>query len=292
MIQNHISGFDEEGCAALVLAPDRAGREYANLLLRNIFERCDTVVKETGKGLWASTVRSGNVFIGCGGAPDTVASGGAQPRIAPVAVAPPKDPELVAPRLEAEIRTDGDVAEWTWNDATRIAVLERTPGGDPVSTPRGYACAAHDDGSLYLAMRFELPEGTELEPQPGFDRGDGIEVSFKNTDPEHPTPILLLWGSAGGTHESSPAMGASAPAAERLREGTAYAARKTDAGWSCEWRIPFSAMGLKAADVKTLYFNLGLRCMANDSWTVWTPTGGRVCDVVNAGKLQLKRAGK
>jgi len=292
IIGNQICGFDEKDSAALRLSPDPAGRKNRNLLLRNIFERCSTVVKETGAGLWDGTMKSGNVFISCGGLPDSASAGSAEQKIAAVLIAPPKEPEFNAPRLKAPVKVDGDVSEWPWEDKARVAVLRRGPAGSPVPSPRGYACATHDDDSLYLAMRFGLPKGAKLQTEGGFDRGDGIEVSFQNASPKHPTPIFLLWGSAGGAHEGSTAMGASAEQAEALRKATVYAARKTDTGWSCEWRIPFSAMGLEADNVGTLLFNLGLQCTANGSWIAWAPTGGRVCDVANAGKLHLRRSGK
>ena len=287
LIGNHICGFDEKDSAALTLSPYPAGRTYRNLVLRNIFERCSTVVKEAGKGLWDGTMKSGNVFINCGDVPDSTSAGSAEQKITPVAIAPPKKPELRAPRLKAPTTIDGDVSEWPWKDNARVAILERGPMGDPISSPKGYACAAYDDGNFYLAMRFELPKRAKIKAHAGFDRGDGIEVSFQNADPKHATPIFLLWGSAGGRHEGSTAMGASAEQAEALRKATVYAAKRTPAGWTCEWRIPFGAMGLKAANAKTLLLNMGLSCTANGAWAVWAPTGGRVCDVDLAGELRL-----
>ena len=294
LIGNQVAGFDEEGCSPLLLNADKAGRAYRNVICGNYFEKCATAVRESKQGLWDGALRNGNVFLDCGNAEPANAGDSPEQGITAVliAITPPKKPEFDAPRLKAETKLDGDVSEWPWEDTARVAVLRRGPAGDPVSSPRGYACAAHDDDNLYLAMRFELPKGAKLQAKGGFDRGDGIEVSFQNAAPKHTTPIFLLWGSVGGTHASSPAMGASADQVERLRKGTSYAARKTDTGWACEWRIPFSPMGLDADNVKTLFFNLGLQCTANGSWIAWTPTGGRVCDVANAGKLHLRRPGE
>ena len=288
IIGNHVVGFDEEGCAALLLSPDKAGRTYRHVIAGNTFDGCTTVVRESAPGLWDGALRNGNTFLDCGGAETAGAALPSEQTITAVLVAPPQKPEFAAPRLKAEVKLDGNVSEWPWADKARVALLRHGPGGDPVPSPRGYACAAHDGDSLYLAMRFELPKGATLKAEGGFDRGDGIELSFQNANPKHPTSILLLWGSVGGMHEASPAMGASADDVERIRKGSSYAAAKTDTGWSCEWHIPFSAMGLKAGNVDTLFFNLGLQCTANGSWIVWTPTGGRVCDVANAGALRLR----
>ncbi len=289
LIGNHIVGFDEPGSAALTLAADRARRGYRLLISDNIFERCAAIVKETEKGLWGRAVKRGNVFIGCPGAPTQAGGRDESSRIEATLVEPPKKPGFIAPRLAAPVRIDGDVSEWPWNDKTRVVEMNRDPGGAPVASPQGWACAAYDDEALYLAMRFRLPRGAKIEAAPGFDAGDGVEVSFQHPGPKHATPILLLWGSAGGTHESSTAMGASPRQADALAKATTYAAKRTSDGWSCEWRIPFAAMGLKASDVKALLFNIGMQCTANAAWIAWTPTGGRLCDVAAAGALVLKR---
>jgi len=286
---NQISGFSEKGSAALVLNPDRVGRTYTRLIRKNIFENCANVVSETKEGLWKSVVTDGNLFINCGSAPETAGGTSVQQAITPVVIEPPKKPEFLAPKLATPVKIDGDVSEWPWQDKARVALLQCDPSGGRVSSPTGRACAAFDDGHLYLAIRFDLPKGAKLQPQGGFDRGDGVEISFRNADPKHTTAIFLLWGSAGSTHEGSAAMGASAQQAEALKKATVYAAKATPTGWACEWRIPFSAMGLKTADVKTLLFNMGLSCTASGSWVAWAPTGGRLCDVDLAGELVLVR---
>jgi len=75
LIGNQISGFDEQGSAALLLCPDPACRQYGNLIRGSIFERCTAVVRETRKGLWDAAVTSGNTFIDCGVALDVGARG-------------------------------------------------------------------------------------------------------------------------------------------------------------------------------------------------------------------------
>ncbi|MEW6354979.1 MAG: hypothetical protein AB1696_01520 [Planctomycetota bacterium] len=291
IIGNQISGFNEKDAAALALNPDRVGRKCRRIFRKNILQDCANVVKEAEDGLWKSAVTDGNLFIQCGGAPEPAAEKSVEQEITPVVIQPPKKPEFLAPRLAAPVKIDGDVAEWPWQDKARVVNLERDPAGGLISSPKGQACAAFDDGNLYLAIRFDLPKGAKLQPKGGFDQGDGVEVSFRNADPKHPTPILLLWGSASGTHEGSTAMGASAEQAEALRKATTYAAKQTPTGWSCEWHIPFSAMGLKAADIETLLFNLGLSCTATGSWLAWAPTGGRLCDVDKAGELVMEGKG-
>ncbi|NOZ22010.1 MAG: hypothetical protein GXP25_13090 [Planctomycetes bacterium] len=289
LIGNQIAGFDEEGSAALLLSPDRAGRDYKNIFRENVFQDCANIVKEAKEGMWKSAIASGNLFINCGGAPSQPPDKTVEQDITPVVIQPPKKPVLLAPRLKSPVKIDGDVSEWPWSNKARVVVLDRGPAGEPLKSHKGQAIAAHDGKNLYLALRFFLPKGAKIQVVRGFDQGDGVEVSFRSADPKKPTPIFLLWGSAGGAHESSTAMGASAEQAEALKKATTYAARQTKDGWACEWRIPFTAMGLKPENVKGFFFNLGVQCAADGQWIAWVPTGGRLCDVDSAGELHIEK---
>ena len=67
LTDNQIAGFDEPGCAALLLGPDRFGRPLPNLYRGNRVSRCAVGVAESLPGLWTGAVREGNVFTDCGG---------------------------------------------------------------------------------------------------------------------------------------------------------------------------------------------------------------------------------
>jgi hypothetical protein len=64
---NQITGFDEPGCAALMLGPDRLGKPPPNIYRGNRVSRCAVGVAESLPGLWEAAVRAGNVFTDCGG---------------------------------------------------------------------------------------------------------------------------------------------------------------------------------------------------------------------------------
>ena len=65
LIGNHFCGFDEDGCSALALHPDRAGRDVRSTFIRNIFERCANVVAESQEGLWEASLAADNLFLAC-----------------------------------------------------------------------------------------------------------------------------------------------------------------------------------------------------------------------------------
>lgn len=69
LIGNHITGFDEPGCSALALFPDRLGNPVRNLYRSNVLERCANAITESQKGLWEASTTVGNLFLECGAAP-------------------------------------------------------------------------------------------------------------------------------------------------------------------------------------------------------------------------------
>jgi len=74
---------------------------------------------------------------------------------------------------------------------------------------------------------------------------------------------------------------------QRLERGIAYAARVAADEWTCEWKLPFDALGLLGPNVRTYNMNVGLRTLADESWAAWVGTGGRICQVGLAGELRL-----
>ncbi|MBI2297430.1 MAG: hypothetical protein HYU66_00515 [Armatimonadetes bacterium] len=66
---NLIAGFDEAGCTALWLLPDRLGRPLPNLYRGNRFTGCIMAVGESRPGLWRAALSDGNTFTDCGGVP-------------------------------------------------------------------------------------------------------------------------------------------------------------------------------------------------------------------------------
>lgn len=66
LIGNHVSGFDEEDSAALLLNPDRFGEACRSLYRGSIFQNCSQVVKESQPGTWKASHTDGNLFVECG----------------------------------------------------------------------------------------------------------------------------------------------------------------------------------------------------------------------------------
>ena len=80
---------------------------------------------------------------------------------------------------------------------------------------------------------------------------------------------------------------ASAEQARQLGDAVQFAATVARA-LVREWRIPLAAAGIEPATLRDLPFNLNIRRTADDSWMVWTTTGGAVWEVDSAGVILLQ----
>lgn len=289
IVGNHISGFDEPGAVALALQPDGIGRTYSGVYQDNVFENCANVVAEGIKGLWEQAHTGRNVFIECPNVPKQMGTGSLEKQqILPILIEGPKRPVLKAKRA-GKITIDGDVGEWPWMDKAQTGILGQTWAGDPLPSPKGFVCAAWDDTNLYLAVRIILPKGAKIRSSDKWGAGDGIEVSFQSAEAKIPTPIFMLWGTADGNLQSGPYGGQTPAQIEAIQKATTFAAKVKSEEWSCEFRIPFSALGLSPLTVKKFMFNIGAHLATENIWVAWVGTGGAIYHVDKAGDLELER---
>jgi len=187
----------------------------------------------------------------------------------------------------SDIKVDGLLSEWPLDNPKAVMECrEEYSGGDTAGLP-SVACAAYDGQALYLAVRNPMRHPDKTVMTGGWGSRDGLEIAFQDAVSKPEGPTLNLYGYPDGTIESLTIAGASAAQAEKLKQGVTYAAHRTDKGWDCEWRIPWSATGIDPAKVKRLRFNLGVRKMEDKAWVVWRGTGGYNFDVAKAGTLVL-----
>jgi hypothetical protein len=195
--------------------------------------------------------------------------------------------EYTVPR-RGDIKVDGVLSEWPLDDPKAVMECrEEYSGGDTAGLP-SVACAAYDDQALYVAVRNPMRRPDKLVMTGGWGGRDGLELAFQDAVSKPEGPVLNLYGYPDGTIESLTIAGASAAQAEQLKQGVTYAARRTDKGWECEWRLPWSATGIDPTKVKRLRFNLGVRKVEDAAWVVWRGTGGYNFDVAKAGVLVLQ----
>ncbi len=183
-------------------------------------------------------------------------------------------------RTTAPPSVDGKVDAWPWSDGTRVVALSRTHDNLPSKDFTGRALAVYDDQALYLALDISLPKGGVFNSQ------NKVEWSFRGADGKQTTPVFVLSCTADGDFHSLTAMGASAAQAMTLKTGTRYATARTATGWTCQWRVPWTALGVSPAKLPKVWpMNIGV--LSSGTWLVWVPTGGRICNVDEAGELHL-----
>ena len=73
-----------------------------------------------------------------------------------------------------------------------------------------------------------------------------------------------------------------------IAEAVRFAAKTGEKGWTCEWRVPWTALGVSpGAPPEKWLMNIGVRSVPAGVWLAWAPTGGRICDVDKAGELHV-----
>lgn len=187
----------------------------------------------------------------------------------------------------SDVKVDGVAQEWPWGDPKALMELRQEyTGGDTAGLP-SVAAAACDDDALYVTVRNPLRNRDQIVSKGGWGQQDGLELALQDAQSKPAGPVYNLYGYPDGSFDSVTTAGATPAQAEKLRLATTYAARLYEQGWECEWRIPWSAMGIDPTKVKRLRFNIGVRKPENKAWVVWHGTGGYNFDVANAGTLIL-----
>ena len=181
-------------------------------------------------------------------------------------------PVLRSQRVEA--RPVVDPATGLWAGVRKTPLVQSYDGEKSAGTP-STAQIAYDDQALYVALQNPLPETAGLTPSAhASGQCDGAEVAIQDGLSEKPGPILVLYGYPDGVFQTSDAAGAPQAVLDRVKAQTAYTAAVDQAGWSCQWRIPFAACGFTPASSPRVLVNLGVFKKGQKAWVVLHGTGG------------------
>ena len=276
---NQFAGFDEPGSVTLMLHPDPLKRNARLVCRDNMFAQCATPIAEAAEGVWQAAIKGGNIF---GNEAEDSTRAAAPVRVQTGAVESATPAVCQAFRRSTPPSIDGKLGDWAWGEEAPVAKLIRTHEDLPSGDFTALSLLAYDDQALYLALDISLPEGQAVTA------ANGIEWSLASADDAGTTPIYVLLGKGDGSLDSLTAMGATADQAARLQAATRFATATSPNGWTCEWSVPWTALGVPGANPpKAWLMNIGIHAASSGVWLVWVPTGGRVCDVENAGTLRL-----
>ena len=218
-----------------------------------------------------------------------------------------KMPVCRATPRTAEIRIDGvlDPAEYGGLDPAQGFALTRNPDNAPTKARPSMMWLRRDAENLYIALRHDLEPGVLPRPKgnsPSFwGDADVAEIIFEGvggdwwpSDTGH-GPLFYLVGDCAGAFDSYAVAGLPKARADGLRGAVQYAATARSGGWTAEWRVPLSALGLDPKTAQGCCFNVGVHkprtpgASDSDKWAVWTGTEGPNWRVWNAGWLSLQQ---
>lgn len=258
--------------------PIVTGRASAETLLAAPESAAPPAAKGSPSAADSAAPQAGGSAPAATGAPSP--PGGA----APAAVADLRSssrPEWRVPRLTATPVIDGRLSEWPLDDARQTMVLPATGGGPSSQTWLGYDAAA-----LYLATRNPVDNAAELaavrKPRDNYDR---VLLAIQNPSDTEAGPVLTLLGYPDGQFRNPDFAGAPAQDNIRLESATTYRAEIAGNQWTCEWRIPFAALGIDPKTTPKVRFNIVVKKTQPKVSCIWQITGGSAWELDKAGVL-------
>ncbi|MBT4820318.1 MAG: hypothetical protein HON70_31715, partial [Lentisphaerae bacterium] len=185
---------------------------------------------------------------------------------------------------------DGKSDEWPCVPEAAIRCAESA--GGTASKLISTAWAAFDGTALYLLVRNPIDSVRPLVTDGAWGTIDAVEFALRNPVQSksmcYTNAIYNPRGFPDGRQDSVVDAGASEEQAKALNEAMDFAATRTKDHWTGEWCIPLKAIGIAAAKTTQIPFNLNIRRMADNSWMVWTRTGGPIWAVDDAGLIVLR----
>ena len=182
-------------------------------------------------------------------------------------------------RLASRPVVDGLLSEWTG----RAVQLKQTLEGADVGEGPTTAWVGCDDQALYVAMSNPFSDAAALRTAGHlWGETDGVELALQDPEVAPSGTTFILRGWADGHFGVPDLAGASAAVRKRLEESVTYRTRVGKAAWTCEWRIPFAALGGVPA---LLNANLTVRNPGQDRWRTWRIASGSTYDLHNGATL-------
>ena len=151
---------------------------------------------------------------------------------------------------------------------------------------------AYDDKFLYIGGNIIMRDPGLISKGSTWGKDDGLEVSIAGKTSKGAAATFVVRVYSDGTIQSITDAGAPAESAQRLRKEIRITANnfipRRGGGWSCEWAIPFKALGLKPAPGLKIAFNMCAYVNEYDNWHYWEGTQGKGWNMDQAGILELQ----
>ena len=197
---------------------------------------------------------------------------------------------IMAVRVNKAPILDGNIELSEWPG--EFYYLDREPSRLPTSGWYPIVKIAYDNKSLYLGVNIVMRDPGRIIRGSTWGKDDGLEVSIAGKTSKGTPAIFVVRLFADGTVQSITDAGAPAMSAQILGKELHIVKkdqRQTQGGgWSCEWAIPFKALGLKPSPELKVAFNMCAFVNEYGKWHCWEGTQGESWEVDKAGILQLQ----
>lgn len=217
--------------------------------------------------------------------------------------APSSLPVLRVPEWSGKVVVDGVIEPEEWSQSKPQAPGMPVTAVDPTPLPWNYdgnkapqpskAWLAVDDENLYVAFVNDVDPAVGVSGGQTWGQDDAVEIAIAPLMNRKVGDIMVWRGYTNGHFVTSDEPGTPAPVVRRALQGVSYASKVIGSSqWTCEWKIPFSAMGLDPKKRNPqLLFNLSVRKPAGNLWVMWKKGGGSTWEVRNGGMLWLEPFG-
>jgi len=180
---------------------------------------------------------------------------------------------------------EGRLPPWT-EQARKLLLAEGVDGLVSPLAP-SEAWIGYTNDTLFIAARHPAQSGSELKSSRHlWAQDEGMEVTL-HAPGAVPGAVVNLRGFPDGHCAPGECEDMSAATAARLAAAVEYRAKLAADGWTCQWRIPFSACGFTPQSAAHVALNLAVH-RAGDTWLVWSG-GGSARQLSTAGKLFFPR---
>ena len=197
-------------------------------------------------------------------------------------------PAWMVQKAAARPVVDGDLKEWT----ASALVIGQSSDGVPIKDGAGEAWFARDDEALYIAARSNIrvvAAGADDTHQWGSSTGIEIALPASPGPSEHRPFVVRGWPN--GTFSVLNPDDLAGELNPETIPGLKYKAVQGPDTWTCEWRIPWTALGMKASLPGTVNFSMTLASKEGPSTRTWSWLAGATYDLSrNGGNLILGSA--
>lgn len=195
-------------------------------------------------------------------------------------------PLVTAPELSTGVLVDGQIKEWSLEPL----ILRNSLDGIPLAGESTKVWMARDAEALYFASEAPLtaiPKGVGINDMP-WEHMEWMEVALSAEQDVDSSVIHCFRGRADGTFIG---MNPESLGIERIGgdfPGVEFKAAKSESSWSCEWRIPFSALSPPGRPPLNWLCNLSLVSPDPNASRTWARRWGSTYDLDrNGGKLWI-----